>query len=54
VAESGIHTAADLVRLRQAGYDAFLVGESLMRQERPGAALRKLLTETAALLAAPA
>jgi len=43
VAESGIHTAEDVARLRAAGYEAFLVGESLMRAERPGAALRELL-----------
>lgn len=43
VAESGIHTAADLQRLRGAGYDAFLIGESLMRQADPGAALAALL-----------
>ncbi len=45
VAESGIHTAADLQKLRTAGYDAFLVGESLMRQENPGDGLRELLAE---------
>ena len=43
VAESGIHTAADLSRLRQAGFHAFLIGESLMRERQPGAALRALL-----------
>jgi len=43
VAESGIHSSADVARLRAAGYDAFLVGESLMRAERPGEALRALL-----------
>ena len=43
VAESGIHSAEDVARLRAAGYDAFLVGESLMRAERPGNALRGLL-----------
>lgn len=43
VAESGIHTAADMVRLREAGYEAFLIGESLMRKEHPGEALRHLL-----------
>jgi len=43
VAESGIHSAEDVARLRAAGYDAFLVGESLMRAERPGAALRELM-----------
>ena len=43
VAESGIHSAEDVARLRAAGYAAFLVGESLMRAERPGEALRELL-----------
>jgi indole-3-glycerol phosphate synthase len=47
IAESGIHTAADIRRLRAAGYDAFLIGESLMRQPRPGEALAKLLSELA-------
>jgi indole-3-glycerol phosphate synthase len=44
VAESGIHTADDLNQLRSAGFDAFLIGESLMRQGDPGAALEMLLT----------
>jgi indole-3-glycerol phosphate synthase len=43
VAESGIYTAEDIERLRGAGFDAFLVGESLMRQTDPGAALQALL-----------
>jgi indole-3-glycerol phosphate synthase len=43
VAESGIHSGEDVSRLRTAGYDAFLIGESLMRAERPGEALRSLL-----------
>ncbi|MGA8341640.1 MAG: hypothetical protein WB781_06850 [Candidatus Sulfotelmatobacter sp.] len=43
VSESGIHTAEDVSRLRAAGYDAFLVGESLMRAESPGDALRELM-----------
>jgi indole-3-glycerol phosphate synthase len=45
VAESGIHSGADLARLRAAGYDAFLIGESLMRMEHPGNALMNLLEE---------
>ncbi len=43
VAESGLRAAADLVALRQAGYNAFLVGESLMTRDDPGAALREML-----------
>lgn len=45
VAESGIQSGADLARLRSAGYDAFLIGESLMKANRPGEALSKLLEE---------
>jgi indole-3-glycerol phosphate synthase len=48
VTESGIATRADLIRLRTAGFDAFLIGESLMRQPDPGAALKVLLAGTAA------
>jgi len=43
VAESGIAMPGDLARLRAAGFDAFLIGESLMRQPDPGAALKALL-----------
>ena len=46
VAESGINTGADIARLRAAGYQAFLVGESLMQAASPGDALRKLLVES--------
>jgi len=43
VAESGIRTAADIARLSQIGYNAFLVGERLITQADPGAALRELV-----------
>ncbi len=43
VSESGIRTADDVRRLMDAGYSAFLVGESLMRQDDPGAGLARLL-----------
>jgi indole-3-glycerol phosphate synthase len=49
VAESGIHTAADVAQLREAGYQAFLVGESLMKAEVPGTALQKLVGQAARL-----
>jgi indole-3-glycerol phosphate synthase len=42
IAESGIHTPADVTRLRAAGYDAFLVGEHLMKSGDPATALREL------------
>jgi indole-3-glycerol phosphate synthase len=43
VAESGIRNASDIAHMAEAGYDAFLVGESLMRQPDPAAALAALL-----------
>jgi indole-3-glycerol phosphate synthase len=45
VAESGIRSGADVLRLRDAGYDAFLVGEHLMQAGDPGEALARLLAE---------
>jgi indole-3-glycerol phosphate synthase len=48
VAESGIESGEDIARLRVAGFDAFLIGESLMRAERPGNALRALLAKSEA------
>jgi indole-3-glycerol phosphate synthase len=44
VAESGIHSRDDLQRLRSAGFDAFLIGERLMKSGDPEAALRELLS----------
>ena len=42
VTESGIHTRADVQRLRDAGVHAFLVGEAFMRAPEPGEALAEL------------
>ncbi|HET9780751.1 MAG TPA: indole-3-glycerol phosphate synthase TrpC [Candidatus Dormibacteraeota bacterium] len=43
VAESGIHSAADARRMREAGADAVLVGEVLMRSPDPAAQIRELV-----------
>ena len=45
VTESGIATAADVERMRGAGVETFLVGESFMRAPDPGTALRALFDE---------
>ena len=45
VAESGITSGVEIARLKAAGYDAFLIGESLMRAPDPGEALKSLLSE---------
>lgn len=42
VTESGIRTPEDVQRMRDAGIDAFLVGETFMRAEDPGAELKRL------------
>jgi len=42
VAESGIHSAADINLLRNAGFQAFLVGEHLMKASSPASAIRAL------------
>jgi indole-3-glycerol phosphate synthase len=43
VSESGLRTHDDLLRLRAAGFDAFLIGEHLMLARDPAAALANLL-----------
>ncbi len=48
VAESGIETGDDIARLRDAGFNAFLIGQSLMRAPRPGNALQALLAQAVA------
>jgi indole-3-glycerol phosphate synthase len=47
VSESGLRAHEDLRRLREAGFDAFLIGESLMQAADPGAALARLLGKPA-------
>jgi len=43
VSESGLRTHDDLARLRSAGFDAFLIGETLMKEADPAEPLRVLL-----------
>ena len=45
ISESGIRRPDDLKRLQDAGYQGFLVGESLMRQSDQGQALARLLAD---------
>ena len=54
VAESGIHSAQEVRGLRAAGYQVFLVGESLMKVPHPGEALRELLAQATGVAAVPA
>jgi indole-3-glycerol phosphate synthase len=42
VSESGIHTRSDIETLRDAGFQAFLIGESLMRSPDPLELLKSL------------
>lgn len=43
ISESGIDSTQTLRKLKKAGADAFLIGETFMRAEKPGEALKKLL-----------
>jgi indole-3-glycerol phosphate synthase len=43
VAESGINSSADIKRLCNAGYHAFLIGEALMKATHPGEKLKEFL-----------
>ena len=45
VTESGLHDAQTMVRLHEAGYQAFLIGEAFMKTKNPGLALAHLLTD---------
>jgi indole-3-glycerol phosphate synthase len=47
VAESGVRSNADVAQLVAGGYDAVLIGETLVRAADPAAALRDLLSAAA-------
>jgi indole-3-glycerol phosphate synthase len=53
VAESGIHSHEDVERLSKSGFDAFLIGEQLMKHAQPGEELRRLLGVAEAKSARP-
>ncbi len=46
VSESGLSTPADLSLLKENGIDAALIGESFMKKDDPGKALREILSES--------
>jgi len=48
VAESGIESGSDIGQLRSAGYSGFLIGETLMKAQKSGEALKSLLVEASA------
>lgn len=50
ISESGIETPADLVRLRQAGFNGVLIGETFMRHSRPQDACKAFISKARELL----
>jgi indole-3-glycerol phosphate synthase len=45
VSESGISSASDIIRLREAGFRGFLLGEAFMKTDDPGATLAMMIEE---------
>jgi len=45
ISESGISSAAEILRLRKTGYDGYLVGETFMSTDNPALSLKKLIDE---------
>lgn len=45
IAESGLQTAEDIIRLKNLGYEGFLIGEMFMQEEKPAEALKKLVEQ---------
>ena len=42
LSESGLSTAEDVIKLRDCGYDGFLMGEYFMKTDNPGASAKTL------------
>ncbi|MGZ3862550.1 MAG: indole-3-glycerol phosphate synthase TrpC [Bacteroidia bacterium] len=49
ISESGIHTAAQLIQLKEAGFNGFLMGEYFMKHSRPEEACKNFIKEFAQL-----
>ena len=45
ISESGIHNAGDIVKLREYGFQGFLIGESFMKTSHPQDACRQLIND---------
>ncbi|CAG0907834.1 unnamed protein product [Cyprideis torosa] len=45
IAESGISGADEVLKLKQAGFDGFLIGENFMKTHQPGVALKSFMEE---------
>ncbi len=54
VAESGLRTAQDIITLRRAGFEGFLIGETFMRHGRPERACAALVQQLRDLTSVPA
>ena len=46
VAESGLSSIAEIHRLRDTGYRGFLIGETFMKHQHPGNALKDFINAT--------
>ncbi|ANE49829.1 indole-3-glycerol phosphate synthase TrpC [Flavisolibacter tropicus] len=45
ISESGINSVQDILNLKSAGYNGFLIGENFMKQEDPGLAFMKFTSD---------
>jgi indole-3-glycerol phosphate synthase len=45
ISESGIHSVQDMIYLKQFGFDGFLIGENFMKEDDPGLAFMKFVSE---------